>query len=290
LKWTHASTAVHGGTANDPAAARLAAFRRRRLWTVVVVAQAVGLIAAVVGSFFIFRTRGVQVNVELMRNEVGEALTMMTIDGAGKSFAKHIPKLIDTTARWDRKFAGMRESFRGLDKEIDQVQAMRKLGEKAEQWRKELEVVSPMQRSECWLKGIKQQVEAEQKKWPNRTHTMGASEWAKELLKEFHYGVRHGFGWPVGIYQRLVELIKGERALDMLEPGDRLRYILFPYKVSSFTILRLAGIVIVVSGSGYLLCWLGLKSGLGWLSYAGLIYFLYLLNIALFILYLEVTK
>ena len=54
--------------------------------------------------------------------------------------------------------------------------------------------------------------------------------------------------------------------------------------------LRLAGIALVTSGLGYLLCWLGMKSRFGWLSYLGLIYFLYLVNVAIFIVWLEVTR
>jgi hypothetical protein len=84
--------------------------------------------------------------------------------------------------------------------------------------------------------------------------------------------------------------VKGGSGIDRLEVGDRLRYILFPYRLSAFTMLRLMGITLATSVLGYLMCWFGLKSRFGWLSYAGLFYFLYLLMIALFIVFLEVTK
>ena len=54
--------------------------------------------------------------------------------------------------------------------------------------------------------------------------------------------------------------------------------------------LRLGGIALVTSGVGYLLCWIGLKWRFGWLSYVGLLYFLYLMNVAVFIAWLEVTR
>ena len=202
--------------------------------------------------------------------------------------ARHIPRLIDITERWNRKFVERRESFRGLDVEINQVQAMTRLCAAAERWRKELESTSPMQRNDLWQKSLKAQVEGEQKKWPHRVHEKGAGEWMADIGKEFWFGVKHGALWPLGIYERTAELIKGGPGIDRLEIKERLQYIFFPYRLSNFTMLRLAGIALTTSLLGYLICWLGLKSRLGWLSYPGLLYFLYLLMIALFIVYLEV--
>lgn len=279
-----------GGTSNEAGASPLAAARRRRIWRIVIGANVVALIATIAGCLFMMRTQGLKADIAEMRDEVGEALTMMSLGGASEAVARHLPKIIDTTARWDRKFAAKRESFRGLDSEINQVQTMHRLGGAAERWRKDLEGISPMQRNELWQKSIKAQIEAEQKKWPNRTHEKGVSEWMLDLWKEFWFGVKHGAVWPFGVYERIAELVKGGGAVDRIGVGDRLRYIFFPYRLSSFTMLRLMGITIVTSAFGYLLCWLGLKSRFGWLSYAGLVYFLYLLNIAFFIVYLEVTK
>ena len=276
--------------ANDAVAARLAAERRRRVWRIVIVANAVALAAAIAGCLFMVRTQGVHADIAKMRDEVGETLTMMTMNGASETVARYLPRLIDTTDRWKRKFAAKSESFRGLDKEIDQVQAMQRLGQTAERWRVELEGVSAMHRNELWQKSIKAQVEGEQKKWPSLTHRKGVSEWAVDLLMECWYGVKHGLCWPYGIYERTVEVAKGGRAIDKLNVGDRLRYILFPYRLPVFTMLRLLGIALATSGVGYLMCVIGLKSRFGWLSYVGLVYFLYLLMIALFIVYLEVTK
>ena len=276
--------------ANDAVSARLAAERRRRVWRIVIVANAVALVAAIAGCLFMVRTQGVHADIAKMRDEVGETLTMMTMNGASETVARYLPRLIDTTGRWSRKFAAKSESFRGLDKEIDQVQAMQRLGQTAERWRVELEGVSAMHRNELWQKSIKAQVEGEQKKWPNLTHRKGVSEWAVDLLKECWYGVKHGLCWPYGIYERTVEVAKGGRAIDKLNIGERLRYILFPYRLPAFTMLRLLGIAFATSGVGYLMCVIGLKSRFGWLSYVGLVYFLYLLMIALFIVYLEVTK
>ena len=290
MKWTRNRIAESGGTNNDAVVAQLVTAKGRRIWRIVLVSNAVAILAAIAGCLFMVGSSGVKADVVKMRDEVGETLTMMTLGGASEAVAKHIPRLIDTTARWDRKFAEKRESFRGMDAEINKVQEMHRLGAAAERWRKDLEGISPMQRAEFWQKSLKAQVEAEQKKWPNRTHKKGASEWLGDMGKEFWYGVKHGALWPIGIYERTAELVRGGRGIDNLEVGDRLRYILFPYRLSTFTMLRLLGIVLVTSAFGYLLCWLGLKSRFGWLSYAGLFYFLYLLNIALFILWLEATK
>ena len=290
MKWTRNRVAGSDERTNDAIVAQLVAAKSRRIWRIVLVANAVAILAAIAGCFFMMGSSGVKTDVAKMRDEVGETLTMMTLDGASEAVAKHIPRLIDTTARWDRKFAERREGFRGMDAEINKVQEMHRLGAAAERWRKDLEGISPMQRGELWQKSVKAQVEAEQKKWPNRTHKKGASEWAGDMGKEFWYGVKHGALWPIGIYARTAELVKGGRGIDNLEVGDRLRYILFPYRISNFTMLRLLGIVFVTSFLGYALCWLGLKTRFGWLSYAGLLYFLYLLNIALFIVWLEVTK
>lgn len=290
MKWTRNRIAGEGGTSNDAIVAQLVAAKSRRVWRIVLVSNAVAILAAIAGCLFMMKSSGVKADVAQMRDEVGETLTMMTIGGASEAVSKHIPRLIDTTARWDRKFAEKRESFRGLDAEINKVQEMHRLGAAAERWRKDLEGISPMQRGELWQKNLKAQVEAEQKKWPNRTHKKGADEWLVDMGKEFWYGVKHGTLWPIGIYERTAELVKDGRGIDSLTVGDRLRYILFPYRISTFTMLRLLGIVLVTSVFGYLFCWLGLKSRFGWLSYAGLSYFLYLLNIALFIVWLEVTK
>lgn len=279
-----------GGSGNDVVAARLAAERRSRVWHVVIAVNAVALVATIAGCLFMMRTQGLQTDIARMRDEVGESLTMMSLGGASEAVARHLPRLIDTVARWDRKFAAKSERFRGMDVEINHVQAMHCLGLEAARWRSELEGVSPMQRNELWQKSLKARVEGEQKKWPNRTHQKGIGEWMLDLWKEFWFGMKHGFAWPVGIYNRTTELVKGGRDVDRLEVGDRFRYILFPYRLSSFTMLRLAGVVLTTSCLGYLLCWLGLKSRFGWMSYVGLIYFLYLFNIAFFIVWLEVTR
>ena len=277
------------GKGNDANAAIIAA-KRRRIWHIVIVANVIALVASIMGCLFMMRTQGVHSDVAKMRDEVGEALTMMTLGGASEAVARYIPRLIDTTSMWSRKFENRRESFRGMDFEINQVQAMGRLGMAAERWRSELEGVSPMQRNELWQKSIKSQVESEQKKWPNRTHKKGASEWIVDLWKEFYFGMKHGLMWPVGIYEKTRQVAKGGGAIDRLGVGDRLHLILFPYPLSYFTMLRLVGIAFVTSGIGYLMCWLGLKSRFGWMSYVGLAYFLYLLMIALFIVWLEVTK
>lgn len=279
-----------GSTSNDAVAERLDASRRLRIWKTVIGASVFAIVAAIAGCLFMMRTQGVHADVLKMRDDVGEVLTMMSLGDANEAVAKHIPRLIDVTAKWKRGFEGKRENFRGMDYEINQVQAMIRLGETAGRWHAELEAVSPMQRNEVWQKGLKAQVEGEQKKWPNRMHKKGAGEWMNDFVKEFWFGVKYGFVWPAGIYRRTAELVKSDRSLDDLGVGDRLRYILFPYRLSAFTMLRFMGIVLSMTALGYMMCWVGLKSRLGWLSYAGLVYFVYLLVIALFIVYLEVTK
>lgn len=279
-----------GGTSNDAVAAQLAAARRRLVLRIVVAANVIALVAAIAGCLFMMKSSGVKTNVTKMRDEIGETLTMMSLGGANEAVAKYLPRLIDTSARWDRKFAERSESFRGMDVEINQVQAMHRLGGMAERWHRELEGISPTQRNEYWQKSLKAQIEAEQKNWPSRTHQKGMGEWVVDLGKEFWFGLKHGLLWPIGVYERTVELTKGGSVIDRLGIGDRLRYTLFPYRLSGFTMLRLLGIALATSVLGYLMCWIGLKSRFGWLSYVGLFYFLYLLNIALFIVWLEVTK
>ena len=279
-----------GGDGNDAVASRLAAERRRRVWKIVIVANVVALVVSIAGCLFMMRTQGIKSDVAKMSDEVGETLTMMTLGGASEAVARYIPSLIGATARWDRKFAARSEGFRGLDEEINKVQAMHRLGLAAERWRRELEGISPMQRNELWQKSLKAQVEAEQKKWPNRTHQKGVAEWAVDLSKEFWFGVRHALVWPRGLYDRISEIVRGGSAFDKLEFGDCVRYVLFPYRLSSFTMLRIAGIALTTSAIGYLMCWAGLKSRFGWLSYGGLVYFLYLLMFAIFIVWLEVAE
>lgn len=283
------SFARSGGNGNDAVAASLAAAKRRRILQVVIGANVVALVAVIVGCFFMMGSQGLRDDVAKMRDEVGETLTMMSLGGASEAVARYIPSLIDTTAKWNRRFAAKRERFRGMDTEIDQVQAMHSLGLAAERWLQELEGVSPMQRNEHWQKSIKAQVEGEQKKWPNITHQKGAAEWLQDFGKEFWSGVRHGLTWPCGIYDRTAELMRGGTAVDKLEIDDCFRYVLFPYRLSSFSMLRLAGIALTASLLGYLMCWIGMKTRLGWLSYGGLVYFLYLFMLAIFIVWLEVT-
>ena len=279
-----------GGAGGETAEARMAASRRRRIWQIVIGANVLALVAAIAGCLFMMKSQGLQRDIAQMRDEVGEALTMMTLGGASEAVARYIPGLVDTTARWDRRFAAKRENFRGMDVEINQVQSMRRLAAMADRWRRDLEGVSPMQRNEIWQRSLKAQVENEQKKWPNRTHEKGTGEWLSDIWREFGFGMKQGLLWPYDVYAGGATLVRGGGAVDRLGVGDRLRYILFPYRLSAFTMLRLAGIALVTTGLGYLLCWLGLKSRLAWLSYVGLVYFLYLFNIAVFIVWLEVTK
>ncbi len=277
------------GTDNETVATQLVATRRRRVWHIVIVANVVALIAAIAGCLFMIRTHGVQADVARMRDEVGETLTMMSLGGASEAVSRYIPSLLSVIARWDRKFKGRTEDFRKLDNEITQVQDMLMLAAKAERWRKELEGISAMQRSELWQKSLKAQVEGEQKKWPNITHQKGTAEWLLDVSKEFWFGMRAGLVWPCSVYDSVVKLVRGWDNIGDLGVGGCLRLILFPYRLSHFTMLRLTGITFAVSGIGYLMCWAGLKSKFGWLSYLGLIYFIYLINIALFIVWLEVT-
>ena len=278
------------GSSNDAIVSQLVRRRRRCIWWTAATVSVIALIAAIVGCLFKMRTQGVQSEVAEMRDEIGLTLTMMSLGDANEAIAKHIPKLIDTISKWNNKFAKRREGFRGLDREIDQVQEMVSLKAKSELWRKELESVSPTARSELWKRSVKAQIEVEQKKWPNRMQKKSRMEWCSDYLKEFYYGVKYALTWPVGIVGRTVEIMKGGGAIERLDVLDRLRYIFFPYNASSFAMLRLGGIVLTLTGLGYLMCWIGLKSRFGWFSYAGLLYFFYLLIIAIFIICLEVTK
>ena len=282
--------AVSGRLGNDEIAAQLAATRRRRIWRMVIGVNVFAMVVAIAGCLLMMKSQGLKVDVSKMRDEVGETVTMMSLGGANEAVAKYLPSLIDTTGRWERKFDARSEEFRGMDLEINQVQAMKRLGRMAEGWRRDLEGISPMQRNELWQRNIKMQVDAEQKSWPNRTHQKGASEWLLDIWKEFWYGLKHGLVWPVTMYENVSTLIKGGSGVDRLDVGERFRFVLFPYRLPTFTMLRVAGITIMTSMVGYLFCWLGLKSRLGWFSYIGLLYFLYLFNIALFIVWLEVTK
>lgn len=262
----------------------------KRNWRIIIGVNVAALVAVIAGCLFMVRTQSVQSDVAKMRDEVGETMTMMSMGGANEAVARFLPQLIGIAAKWDRRFAEKREAFRGMDAEIDQVQAMHKLGATAERWRKELEGVSPLQRGGIWQKGMKAQVEAEQKKWPHRTHTKGVAEYVGDMGKEFWFGIKHGALWPVVMYGKISEIVKGGRAIDRLGVGERLRLILFPYPLSYFTMLRLFGLAISTTGLGYLMCWIGLKSKFGGLSYVGLVYFLYLMMTAMFIVCLEVTQ
>ena len=278
-----------GGGASAPTAFPGAPAKRHRVWKVIIGANVFALIAAIAGCLFMTRSHGLQADVAAMRDEVGETMTMMSRDSVGEAFTRHIPRLIATVSKWDGKFAERLESFRGLDAEIDYVQDMYRLGRAAERWRSELEGTAPEQRNELWRASIKAKVEEEQRKWPNIVHRKRAFEWMLDLAKEFWFGMEISFTWPVDIYGSAAEGFGGDSGTDKLDLGDKFHYILFPYRLSEFTMFRLGGIAFATSALGYLMCWLGLKTRFGWLSYLGLLYFLYLVNIALFIVWLEVT-
>jgi len=287
---TRDSFSVVGRTSNDAVAAQIAAAWRRRLWRIVIVASVIALVAAVVGGLFMMRTQSVRKDVACMRNELGETLTSMIHGDANQAVARHLPAFVDAVGRWDRKFAERMRDFRGLDTEINAVQTAHRDGETAERWRRELENVSPTQRGALWQKSVKAQAEEMQKRYPNVEKVPGWRDWLKDIWKEFGFGLRHGLLWPVGIFQRLTELVRGGSAVSRLDFGDCLHYLIFPYRLSTFTLLCLVGIALVTVGFGYLLCWVGLKTRLSALSYVGLLYFLYLFNIAFFIVWHEVTK
>lgn len=290
MKWTREKVAVTGKGNGDVVAAQLVAAKRRRFWRLVIGAHVVALVSAIVGCFMMMKTQDLKTEIAEMRDEIGETLTVMSLEGGDAALARHLPKLVDQAARWEHEFSKKRENFRGMDAEINHVQALHRLGVEAKGWRRELEGVSSSRRGECWRTSLKARVEAEQKKWPNRRPDTDKSGWVRNVGKEFWFGVKHGLLWPLGIYERTSELVRGGRGISSLGIGDRLRYVLFPYRLSGFTLLRLGGIMVITSAVGYLLCWLGLRSKFSGLSYVGLLYFLYLFNIALFILYLETTK
>jgi len=104
---------------------------------------------------------------------------------------------------------------------------------------------------------------------------------------EFLFGVKFAALWPVGIYQRAGELKAAEGEVDFVEG---VKYLVFPHLPSRFSLFRMAGVVLTVMLIGWLLCWLGLKTGSGILVGAGVINFVYLVNVSFIMIYLEVTK
>ena len=101
-----------GGMDNDAVAVQLAVAKRRRVWKIVIIANAVALVASLVGCLFMMKTQSLHSDIAKMRDEVGETLTMMSLGGANEAVSKYLPRLIDVTARWDRKFASKSEAFR----------------------------------------------------------------------------------------------------------------------------------------------------------------------------------
>lgn len=273
---------------NRQVAAQLAHKRVRRFWRTAIAVAVFALLASVVGCLFMMRSQGVREEVAEMRLEVGSSLTLMLSRDPGEVFARLIPELEQRIVNWKKRFADT-SRFRGMDEEINSVQAMFRLETSVERWRADLEGVSATQRYDTWTRLIQPQIEAEAKNWPNVIKEKRSWEWGVDFGKEFGYGLWHGVTWPYGMWTRLVEVTK-MKSNKNAELFDYIRYVIFPYKLSVFTFIRLAGIIGSVLGLGFLFCWLGTKINcLSPLSYLGLVYFVYLLVAALFILWLEVS-
>ena len=273
---------------NRQVADQLAHKRVRLFWRSAIAVSTFALLVSVVGCLFMMRSQGVREEVAEMRQDVGASLTQMQSRDPGEVFARCIPALEERLLHWKERFANT-SRFRGMDEEINSVQAMYRLEASVQRWHAELEGVSAMQRHDTWTRLVHPQVEAEAKNWPNVIREKRSWEWGVDFGKEFGYGISHGMTWPYGVWTRLVEVVKmnGNKGAELF---DYIRYVIFPYKLSVFTFIRLAGIIGSVLGLGFLFCWLGTKFNyLSALSYLGLLYFVYLLVAALFIVWLEVA-
>lgn len=114
---------------------------------------------------------------------------------------------------------------------------------------------------------------AERDNWPPPP-APGFSLVVSEGVSRALDGLLEGVCWPFRM---------GKRAWECLRPGAfaipfgrRFRYIVFPWTLAALSFPWLLGLGFMAAAVGYFLCWLGMKADSLFLSFLGLLYFLFI--------------
>ena len=117
---------------------------------------------------------------------------------------------------------------------------------------------------------------AERDEWPPPPapgFTLVVSEGVSRALD----GILEGVCWPFRAGKRAWECYRpGAPAVSF---GKKMRYIVFPWTLFALSFPWLIGLGFMAAAVGYFLCWLGMKADSLFLSFLGLLYFLFIVVI-----------
>ena len=128
---------------------------------------------------------------------------------------------------------------------------------------------------------VRSELLKEQERWPappDPPLTIVLSVGARKALE----GAFVGLAWHYQMVCRGIELRRHSRKGAEISHGDAFRYIVFPFRLAAFSFPWFLGFGLLAAGTGYVLCFLGLKTGLHLLTSFGLAYFLYIVLFVLF--------
>lgn len=114
---------------------------------------------------------------------------------------------------------------------------------------------------------------AERDKWPPPP-VPGFSLVVSEGVSRALDGLLEGVCWPFKTGKRAWECWK--LGAPPVPFGKKLRYVVFPWTLAAMSFPWLLGLGFMASAVGYFLCWLGMKADSLFLSFLGLLYFLFI--------------
>jgi hypothetical protein len=157
------------------------------------------------------------------------------------------------------------------------VEELERLDSLVEQWNGQWAAVSDEERAET-LTRIQVAGVSERTRWPLAgVYRDYAGPLKMPPFRVVGRGIVVGIFWPVIGLRNAV--------FDRSTSGPLLQRLLIPIRDQDFQSAPLLfGMVCSVMGAGYAFCWLGMRSNQAWASYAGPIYFLYLIFFAVLVL------
>lgn len=249
---------------------------RRRFWIVVLVASIAGVAVLSAGCLLLLGRPSIEEGLADMENDIGRDMLELSIASASRGLDM-IPKIRAKAEKWTGDL-GRLGDFRRRDQDIDRVQKLRPLIQKADRWETALSSVPPGNRAEAWQR-LKFEIAAEAQSWP----VVAVPESPRHFFnwRFVLEGAKLGALWPAGFARRGYRVAnEGLRGVGGLDSLSALRYVFHPYGKWSFEMTHLLGFGLAAIGMGYLLCWTGMRVNFAGLSYLGVAYFLYVVFFA----------
>lgn len=232
------------------------------------------------------RAHSLSAKLEAMESDVSRMLA----DALDAQNAGELPERVDRglslCSAWRKRF---RSADPGPDRKLaDKLFRLNDLEETSlPRWRRILVV----QEGGPWdmpleerRKLVRREMLAEQEKWPEPPPPP-LKIVLSDGIGKFSDGAVVGISWPWESGRRAFFAWTVENA--RTAPASwKLRYAFFPWRLGNFSFAWILGFGALAAATGYFLCWFGMKSNSAFLSFFGLVYFLYMVVFVVCLMFL----